>query len=262
MAFDRLNYDPPTGHLEFPNPQTGQQAREQLQTLHDQTRDIINALEDQLESISGASQIGATGFDGGTSTIQSIFNELNENKAELSVLLEAQQAILGLDTGKAEKSEVYSKTETYNKTEVDGKIGNINLELQTIGETNANVEVANAHYSTLKNKTFVDINSRFNEIESDHQNHLDDTVLHISAEDRAVWNSRAMYMSGMDTFASGLTYTVTNTFITVNTLVTISPTSGKAGNWVVDSADGSFTITSDSAETNVTFDWFAVKGGA
>ena len=71
----------------------------------------------------------------------------------------------------------------------------------------------------------------------------------------------AMFKNGSGTFTSGeTTYTVTDAFITADTMVIVSPTSEKLGSWSVESSAGSFTITSDATETNaVTFDWGAVK---
>ena len=71
----------------------------------------------------------------------------------------------------------------------------------------------------------------------------------------------AQFKNGSGTFTAGGTkYQVTDTFITANTLVTVSPTSAKIGSWSVNSVAGSFTITSDKTETTaVTFDWGAVK---
>lgn len=64
-------------------------------------------------------------------------------------------------------------------------------------------------------------------------------------------------------FTSGATtHTVTDSFITANTKVEISPTQTKVGDWSVASTAGSFTITSTATETsNVTFDWWATKAG-
>ena len=74
-------------------------------------------------------------------------------------------------------------------------------------------------------------------------------------------DTKAEFKNGTDTFTSGgTTYTVTDAFITIDTLVTVIPTSVKLGNWTVESSNGSFTITSDVAEpSSVTFDWGAVK---
>ena len=73
-------------------------------------------------------------------------------------------------------------------------------------------------------------------------------------------STKASFKNGTSTFPSGTTHTVTDAFITASTLVTISPTTEKQGVWTVDSANGSFTITSDTSETTgVTFDWGAVK---
>lgn len=73
--------------------------------------------------------------------------------------------------------------------------------------------------------------------------------------------TKAEFEFGNDTFASGLTHTVTNAFITADTFVNVIPTMEKAGTWSVVSSEGSFTITSDSAETAVTFEWNAIKKG-
>lgn len=74
--------------------------------------------------------------------------------------------------------------------------------------------------------------------------------------------SKAEFTSGIDTFLTGLTHTVTDAFITSNTFVNVIPTMEKAGEWSVESANGSFTITSDTAETSITFEWNAIKAGA
>jgi hypothetical protein len=75
------------------------------------------------------------------------------------------------------------------------------------------------------------------------------------------WETPTMFKNGSGTFTSGeTTYTVTDAFITANTMVIVSPTSEKLGSWSVESSAGSFTITSDETETvAVTFDWGAVK---
>lgn len=73
--------------------------------------------------------------------------------------------------------------------------------------------------------------------------------------------SQAAYMNGVGVFVSGSdTYTVSELFITASTLATVIPTSEKAGDWTVESTDGSFTITSDVIEpVDVSFDWGAIK---
>lgn len=57
--------------------------------------------------------------------------------------------------------------------------------------------------------------------------------------------------------------TFTNTFCTANSLVTIIITTGTPqGIWTVNSADGSFTITSDVAESaDISFDYYIQKEG-
>lgn len=79
--------------------------------------------------------------------------------------------------------------------------------------------------------------------------------------DTAYVDTKAEFKSSSGTFTSGgTTYTVTDSFITSSTQVIVSPTQEKIGNWTVDSASGSFTITSDETETStVTFDWGATK---
>ena len=74
-------------------------------------------------------------------------------------------------------------------------------------------------------------------------------------------NERALFKSGSGTFASGgTTCTVTDAFVTASSMVVVSPTAAKLGVWSVVSASGSFTITSDTTETNaVTFDWGCTK---
>ena len=82
----------------------------------------------------------------------------------------------------------------------------------------------------------------------------------VTAAEKTAWNGKASFKNGSGTFPAGTTYTVTDAFVTTNTLVTVSPTAEKKGSWSVNSANGSFTITSDTAETTgVTFDWGAVK---
>ncbi len=74
-------------------------------------------------------------------------------------------------------------------------------------------------------------------------------------------DTKAQFKSGSGTFPSGnTTYVVNDSFVTAATLVIISPTQTKVGNWSVSSAAGSFTITSDATESaNVTFDWGGTK---
>jgi len=76
--------------------------------------------------------------------------------------------------------------------------------------------------------------------------------------------SKAEFKNGSDTFISGqTTKLVSDSFITANTQIIISPMQDKIGSWSVTSSAGSFTITSDVAETsNVSFDWGATKTGA
>ena len=82
----------------------------------------------------------------------------------------------------------------------------------------------------------------------------------VTDAEKTAWNGKSNFKNGSGTFPAGTTHTVTDAFITVNTLVIISPTAEKQGVWAVNSAAGSFTITSDRAEpTAVTFDWGAVK---
>ena len=72
--------------------------------------------------------------------------------------------------------------------------------------------------------------------------------------------SPAKFMSGTGTFPAGTTYTITDAFITADTLVTVSPTGDKTQNWSVVSNNGNFVITAEAAEpSSVTFDWGAVK---
>lgn len=75
------------------------------------------------------------------------------------------------------------------------------------------------------------------------------------------YNTKALFKNGSGTFALGdTTYVVTDAFITANTLVVASPTQATIGLWSVDSAAGSFTITSTATETStVTFSWGAIK---
>lgn len=100
--------------------------------------------------------------------------------------------------------------------------------------------------------------------------HLDDDVKHITASERTTWNNKQDYATDNAKFKkSSSTYTdndtsqtFTDTFCTVNSLVTVVITSVTApqGVWSVVSANGSFTITSTVAETNdITFDYYIQK---
>jgi hypothetical protein len=93
------------------------------------------------------------------------------------------------------------------------------------------------------------------------RNKISGMVGDIQALDSAL-DTKAEFTSGTDIFLTGLTHTVTNAFITSSTFVNVIPTMEKAGEWSVESANGSFTITSDTAETSITFEWNAIKAGA
>ena len=71
----------------------------------------------------------------------------------------------------------------------------------------------------------------------------------------------ATFKKSTGTFAlGGTTCVVTDAFVTVDTMIIVSPTAVKVGSWSVVSSAGSFTITSDAIETaNVTFDWGGTK---
>ena len=73
--------------------------------------------------------------------------------------------------------------------------------------------------------------------------------------------SKAEFKTGTGTFTSGLVQVVNDVFITANTFVNVIPTGTKAGEWSVVTAAGSFTITSDTAETNCAFEWNGTKAG-
>lgn len=78
--------------------------------------------------------------------------------------------------------------------------------------------------------------------------------------EKSTWNNKASFKNGSSTFPAGTTHTVTDAFITANTLVTVIPTGTNTQNWIVDSTAGSFTITAEAAEpSSVTFDWGALK---
>ena len=93
-----------------------------------------------------------------------------------------------------------------------------------------------------------------------------------AASAQATADAAAIYKNGKGfTFPAAATqYQVTDAFITVDTMVTVSPTSKKENFWDVESFAGYFIVYSKDgdpeaeakAETNaVTFDWSAVKGG-
>ncbi|MEG0181736.1 MAG: hypothetical protein RR657_07575, partial [Peptostreptococcaceae bacterium] len=72
---------------------------------------------------------------------------------------------------------------------------------------------------------------------------------------------KATFKNGSGTFPiNQTTFTVTDAFVTVNTLITVIPKTEKNGTWSVVSNNGNFVITSDSIETvAVSFDWAGVK---
>jgi hypothetical protein len=86
--------------------------------------------------------------------------------------------------------------------------------------------------------------------------HLADDVRHVTAE-------IAKFKRSSSTFTNNDTsQTFTDSFSTVDSLITVSITSATPpkGIWTVNSADGSFTITSTVAEDNdITFDYFIQK---
>lgn len=73
--------------------------------------------------------------------------------------------------------------------------------------------------------------------------------------------NKSEFKTGTNSFTTGLTHVVTDTFITALTFVNVIPTGTKAGEWSVVASVGSFTITSDTAETNCAFNWNALKAG-
>ena len=50
----------------------------------------------------------------------------------------------------------------------------------------------------------------------------------VTDTEKANWNGRAVFKNGSSTFPVGTTHTITDAFITTNTLITISPTAEKA----------------------------------
>ena len=73
--------------------------------------------------------------------------------------------------------------------------------------------------------------------------------------------SKAEFKTGTGNFVSGLVQVVNDAFVTANTFVNVIPTGTKAGVWSVVTSAGSFTITSDTAETNCAFEWNGTKAG-
>lgn len=82
----------------------------------------------------------------------------------------------------------------------------------------------------------------------------------------SVATGSALFKSASSTFTTrGTSQSFTDTFCTVNSLVTIAITSSTKpqGIWTVDSSNGSFTITSTVAETaDITFDYYVQKAVA
>lgn len=95
--------------------------------------------------------------------------------------------------------------------------------------------------------------------------HQANDVIHVIQADKDKWNATdiAKFKKSSSTFTDNDTsQTFIDAFCTVNSLVTIVITSGTnpKGIWSVNSADGSFTITSTIAEsTDITFDYFIQK---
>jgi len=107
--------------------------------------------------------------------------------------------------------------------------------------------------------------AEFNDWFESLENILDEnTAANLLSLINGLQTSKAEFKNGSDTFISGqTTKLVSDSFITANTQIIISPTQDKIGSWSVTSSAGSFTITSDVAETsNVSFDWGATKTGA
>ena len=58
---DKFQFNPPTGFKDgnsYPNPANATQTREQLQSLHDQTKDFVNGMIDTLNGEEGYKEIG------------------------------------------------------------------------------------------------------------------------------------------------------------------------------------------------------------
>jgi hypothetical protein len=95
--------------------------------------------------------------------------------------------------------------------------------------------------------------------------HKADDVRHVTAADRTKWGAtdNAKFKKGNATYTDNDTsQTFTDTFSTANSLVTVVITSATPpkGIWTVNSADGSFSITSTVAEDNdITFDYYIQK---
>jgi hypothetical protein len=88
-------------------------------------------------------------------------------------------------------------------------------------------------------------------------NELDDTIQALGSSGTAATKVGTASFPG-----GGTTDVVTDAFITVNTFVVISPTGTKVGEWTVEAAAGSFTVTSDSTEAaTATYDWGAFLDG-
>jgi hypothetical protein len=118
---------------------------------------------------------------------------------------------------------------------------NIHLETDGIKHDGSNIVINTSEFSGNLDETIDDVNKlakKFDEYSD---------------------ASKAEYINGNDTFPSGTSYQVNNSFITENTAVTVSPLSQPNGKWVVDSYTGYFIIVSSSEESNIEFDWWAIK---
>jgi hypothetical protein len=118
-------------------------------------------------------------------------------------------------------------------------------------------------YATPDSVQLVD--DKVDDLQTEVTTHKADDVRHVTTADRTKWNAtdNAKFKKSNSSYTDNDTsQTFTDAFCTVDSLVTVVITSATPpkGVWSVNSADGSFTITSTVAEDNdITFDYFIQK---
>lgn len=135
--------------------------------------------------------------------------------------------------------------------ELQQKAGEVKTVNNQLPDTNGNVNVNVDTSGFVTTQTF--------------DEHKTDDTKHKTAAEQTFLNAtdNAKFKKGNSTFTTrGTSQTFTDAFCTINSLVTVVITSSTnpQGVWSVNSANGSFTITSTVAETaDIAFDYFIQK---
>lgn len=157
------------------------------------------------------------------------------------------------------------RTEVANANRVASKSVSVSSTADTAVLRDANGDIETNTMINFGNHASVNLNSDNNDFEIT----LDSNKHHLYHGGNLP--SPAQYKRGSDTFLAATSeIRVDDSFVDVNTMVTISPKEVKENFWSVESFDGYFVISSledgvgssNANETkNVSFDWSAVKGG-